>query len=90
MKFCLDRFEGDFAVCLCEDEGGRREPYAFSLAQNPALAELAEGMLFEANLTDDEHVSGVVAKPQETDEKLARMTARLHALAARKKKNREN
>ena len=87
MKFCLDRLEGDFAVCLCEDEGGRREPYVFSLAENPAVSGLPEGMLFEATLVDDEHVSDVVAKPQETEEKLARMTARLHALAARAKKN---
>jgi hypothetical protein len=90
MKFCLDRLEGGCAVCLCEDEGGRREPYVFSLAKNPALADLAEGVLFEAELVDDEHVAHVVAKLQETEEKLARMTARLHALAARKKNNRGN
>jgi DNA/RNA-binding domain of Phe-tRNA-synthetase-like protein len=90
MKFCLDRFEGNHAVCLCEDEGARREPYVFVVSENPALKDLSEGMLFEANLVDDEHVSDVVAKPQEAEDRLARATARLHALAARAKKNRES
>jgi hypothetical protein len=90
MKFCLDRLEGNCAVCLCEDEGARREPYVFAVSENPALGDLTEGMLFEANLVDDEHVSDVVAKPRETEERLARATARLHALAARAKKNRES
>lgn len=90
MKFCLDRFEGAAAVCLCEDEGARKEPYVFAVSENPALANLSEGMLFEAALVDDEHVKDVVAKPQETEDRLARATARLHALAARAKKNRES
>lgn len=90
MKFCLDRFEGRVAVCLCEDEGAQREPYAFSLDENPAMATLSEGMLFEADLVDDGHVKNVVSKPDETEQRLARATARLHALAARAKKNRES
>jgi hypothetical protein len=89
MKFCLDRLEGQHAVCLCEDEGARREPYVFAVSENPALGDLSEGALFEADLTDDAHVTNVVARPAETEERLARATARLHALAARSKKNRE-
>jgi DNA/RNA-binding domain of Phe-tRNA-synthetase-like protein len=90
MKFCLDRFEGKQAVCLCEDEGARREPYVFAVSENPALENLTEGMLFEADLVDDGHVKDVVALPTETEDRLARATARLHALAARAKKNRES
>ena len=90
MKFCLDRREGAFAVCLCEDEGARKEPYLFSLAENPTLSSLAEGMLFDATLVDDEHIKDVLPKAEETEERLARATARLHALAARAKKNKRS
>ena len=90
MKFCLDRFENNVAVCLCEEENAPGTHYDFALSDNPALAALSEGTLFEATLVDEHHVTDVVAKPDETQERLARATARLHALAARTKKKKEN
>lgn len=90
MKFCLDRFEGNMAVCLCEDENPPQSQYILSLADHPALAALPAGMLFEATLVDDEHLTDIVSKPQETEDRLARATARLHALAARTKKKKES
>lgn len=90
MKFCLDRFEGQFAVCLCEDEGAGNKKYDFSLAKNPALRDLPAGMLFEATLGEDGVLTDIVAKASETEQRLSAISARLHALAARKKKNGDN
>ncbi len=87
MKFCLDRFEGLFAVCLCEDEGANNKKYDFSLEKNPALRGFSEGMLFEATLGEDGVLTDIVANASETEQRLAAARARLHALASRKKKN---
>ncbi len=89
MRFCLDRLEGKVAVCLCEEENPPRSQYTFSLDDHPALAAFPEGMLFEAVLVDDEHLTDIVPKPEETKERLDRATARLRALAARTKKKKE-
>ena len=51
MKFCLDRFEGEVAVCLCESEAATPQ-YEFSLTDTPALRALSEGALFEAELDE--------------------------------------
>lgn len=90
MKFCLDRFEGQFAVCLCEDAQAMNKQYDFSLQKNPALRDLPAGMLFEATLGEDGVLTDIVANASETERRLASVRDRLHALASRKKKNGES
>jgi hypothetical protein len=90
MKLCLDRIEGAFAVCLCEDDDAQSKRYDFSLEQNPALRGFSEGMLFEATPGEDGALNDIVAKVSETEQRLSAAKARLHALASRKKKNGDN
>ena len=90
MKFVLDRIENHIAVCLCEETNTPRSSYDFALSEHPLLATLPEGMVFEATLLDEHHATDIVAKPDETQERLARATSRLHALAARTKKKKES
>ena len=84
MKFCLDRIEGEVAVCLCEDEDNRR--YDVPLADAPALCALADGTLFEATRREDGSLCDVVPLTDETAARRAANRARLQALLARSKK----
>ena len=84
MRFCLDRIEGEIAVCLCEDEGNRR--LDVPLADVPALRALADGTLFEAVLTDEGSLRDVRPLTAETEARRANNQARLQALLARSKK----
>jgi hypothetical protein len=90
MKFVLDRIESHIAVCLCEETDAPQPSYNFALSEHPVLATFPEGMVFEATLLDEHHATDIVAKPDETQERLARATSRLHALAARTKKKKES
>ncbi len=85
MKFCLDRREGDIAVCLCEEETAPRRQYEISVKDAPALAALAEGTLFEATLAEDGTLTDIVPDQDATDARRSSMRSRLHALANRKK-----
>jgi hypothetical protein len=90
MKFCLDRFEGRVAVCLCEEPALLKQQYIFSLEEHPDLTTLVEGDIFEATLDRDGNMTDFRPLKDETAQRLAAAQARLHALAARSKKKRES
>lgn len=85
MKFCLDRFEGRVAVCLCEDADAKQRQYDVSVDDTPALAALAEGDLFEATPDCEGKLTGVRLLREETEARRASAQSRLHALFARGK-----
>ncbi len=87
MKFCLDRYEGAWAVCLCEDQDDRS--YDFPRADYPAFADMPEGMVFTAGLTDG-RLTDIVPLPKETEERRAAMEQRLRALFRRGKTSPED
>ena len=85
MKFCLDRFEGRIAVCLCEDENAPQRQYDVSLDDVPALAALAQGDIFEARIDDEGRLEEITPLKEETAARRASAQARLQALFARSK-----
>lgn len=87
MRFCLDRWEGTVAVCLCEDEGDR--VYDFDAAALPVLRELREGDLFDATLTATGLPEGITPLPEQTAARREDMQKRLRALFARGKGTKE-
>ena len=86
MKFCLDRREGEFAVCLCEDANNVGRQYDFALSDNAALRTLAEGTVFTAELSAQGTLTALVVLKEETEQRRAQAKARLAALFARKAK----
>ncbi len=72
IKFTLDRFEGDFAVCLDEGENKHDIPKAL-------VSHLAEGSIFTANVENGSYYDPVFLK-EETEEKTKALKARLNRL----------
>ena len=85
MKFCLDRFEGRIAVCLCEDADAPQQQVDVSLDGTPALAALAQGDVFVAEMDAEGRLQDITLLKQETEERRASAQSRLHALFARNK-----
>lgn len=85
MKFCLDRFEGRIAVCLCEDADAPQQQVDVSLDDTPALAALAQGDVFVAEMDAEGRLQDITLLKQETEERRASAQSRLHALFARNK-----
>ncbi len=86
MRFCLDRIEGDVAVCLVEDADAPCPSYDVPLDQVPTLRGLADGTLFEATLDADGLPCNICVLTEETEARRARNKDRLQALFARSKK----
>ena len=84
MRFSLDRIEGEVAVCYTEQTDTRRK-YDFLLTDAPALRGLADGTLFEAELSKDGLPYDIRILADETADRLASNKARLAALFARSK-----
>ena len=85
MKFCLDRFEGKMAVCLCEDLDAAQAQYLFSVELAPQLKTLSEGDIFEGTLDGEGALIDVCLLAEETKARRASAQSRLHALFARSK-----
>lgn len=86
MKLCLDRIEGAFAVCLCEDEGQNNRPLDIRLSKNEWLRTLAVGTPFTAELGEDGVLRAVVLHEREAAEREADLRSRLNRLFERKNK----
>ncbi len=78
MRFSLDRFEGDFAVCYDEDDN----KYDFPRS----LVNLEAGALFTAVLDSDGNPTDVLYLAEETAAKKAQLKKRLDSLFNRSKK----
>ena len=76
--FSLDRFEGEFAVCISDDDEKIDVPRAL-------LDGFKQNDIFSAEL-DGESISDIVAMPEERDRRIAKNKERLKALFNRGKK----
>ena len=76
--FSIDRFEGNIAVCISDDD-------IVVNVSVESLSGLKPNDIFSAYL-DGEELHDVVPMPEERDRRLADLRARLHALARRSKK----
>ena len=76
--FSLDRFEGDFAVCISDDDDKIDVPRAL-------LEGFKQNDIFSAEL-DGDSLSDIVAMPEERDRRIEKNKARLEALFNRNKK----
>ena len=83
MRFCLDRVEGNIAVCYTDPMQKGDAPYEFSLDAAPALRGLADGTLFEATLSEDGRLCDVAVLAEQTEARRQRNAARLKALFER-------
>ena len=76
--FSIDRFEGEIAVCISDDDiqidVSRKE-----------LGEMKVHDIFSAEL-QGERLTEIIPMPEERDRRLKENRARLHALARRSKK----
>lgn len=78
--YSLDRFEGDLAVCISDDDNVVRV--------NRETLGLAENDVFSA-IYDGVGLSDIIPMPEERDRRLADLDARLYALVRRSKNNSE-
>lgn len=76
--FSLDRFEGDYAVCISDDDDKVDVPKAL-------LEGFSQHDIFSAEL-EGGVISDIVPMPEERDERLKRNRERLRALVNRNKK----
>ena len=76
--FSVDRFEGDIAVCISDDDDVVNVPVV-------SLGGLLPRDVFSAKI-EDEGLHDIVPMPEERDRRLSENRARLHALARRSKK----
>ena len=86
MRFCLDRIEGDMAICLLHDKNTPHRSYEFPLSRVNALEGLADGTLFDAELDSNGLPRNIQVLTELTEATRARNKARLQALFARSKK----
>ena len=77
--FSLDRFEGDWAVCISDD--GEK----FDLPRE-AVGEMAQHDIFSAEI-EGESLINMIPEPDERDRRLAENKARLSRLFGRGKKS---
>lgn len=75
--FSVDRFEGDIAVCVSDDD------YVINVPVT-SLGGLAPRDVFSAKV-DGGGLADITPMPEERDRRLARNRARLHTLARRSK-----
>ena len=75
--FSLDRFEGDFAVCISDDDEKFDQP-------REAVGDMEQHDIFSAEI-DGESLKDIIAEPQERDRRLARSRERLNRLFSRGK-----
>ncbi len=78
IRFSLDRFEGDLAVCYDENDN----KYDFP----KSLVDLEAGALFTASLDSDGNPIDIQYLAEETAAKKAQMKKRLSSLFGRSKK----
>ncbi|MBE6584496.1 MAG: DUF3006 domain-containing protein [Ruminococcaceae bacterium] len=76
--FCIDRIEGDVAVCISDD--GEKLDVALA-----TLLGMRANDVFEARFEDGE-LKNIVPMPEERDRRLERNRKMLHDLARRSKK----
>ena len=77
--FSLDRFEGDYAVCISDDDE------KFDLPRE-AVGDLHEHDIFSAQI-EGESLINIIPEPDERDRRLAENKARLSRLFGRGKKS---
>ena len=75
--FSIDRFEGNIAVCISDDDD------VLNVAKD-ALGGLVPNDVFSA-VIDSDGLKDIIPMPEERDRRLADMRERLHALARRSK-----
>ena len=75
--FSLDRFEGDFAVCISDDDE------KFDLPRE-AVGDMKQHDVFSAEI-DGENLKDIIVEPDERDRRLARSRERLNRLFSRGK-----
>ena len=76
--FSLDRFEGDFAVCISDDDDKVDVP-------RPQLEGFSQHDIFSAELCDGK-ISDIVPMPEERDRRIKKNKERLSALFNRNEK----
>ena len=77
--FSLDRFEGDYAVCISDDDEKFDLPRAL-------VGDLEQHDIFSAEI-DGESLINIVPEPEERDRRKARNKERLARLFSRGKKS---
>ena len=75
--FSLDRFEGDFAVCISDDDEKFDMPKLL-------MGELCQHDVFSAEIVGDS-LKDIIPMPEERDRRIAENTARLQRLFGRNK-----
>ena len=79
--FTLDRFEGDFGVCLADDN----EMGIYQLdVDAKALASLSEGDVFAADVTE-KGLENIRALPEETNRRRSAARSKLRAILEKQK-----
>ena len=76
--FSIDRFEGNIAVCISDDDDVVNVPV-------DSLGGLEPNDIFSAYI-DGEGLRDIIPMPEERDRRLKEYRERLHALARRSKK----
>lgn len=76
--FSIDRFEGNIAVCISDDDDVVNVPV-------DSLGGLEPNDIFSAYI-DGEELRDIIPMPEERDRRLREYRERLHALARRSKK----
>ena len=76
--FSIDRFEGNIAVCISDDDDVVNVPV-------DSLGGLEPNDIFSAYI-DGEGLRDIIPMPEERDRRLREYRERLHALARRSKK----
>ena len=76
--FSIDRFEGNIAVCISDDDDVVNVPV-------DSLGGLKPNDIFSAYI-DGEGLRDIIPMPEERDRRLREYRERLHALARRSKK----
>ena len=75
--FSLDRFEGDFAVCISDDDEKFDVPRSL-------VGDLRQHDIFSAEI-DDEDLCDIIPMPEERERRIAANKARLRRLVERGK-----
>ena len=83
LYFVIDRFEGDFGVCLADENAEGIYKLDVPKAQ---LEGLSEGDVFTAD-AEGKNLSNIIACPEETSRRRAVAKSRLRALLEKQKRS---